>query len=310
MKLHLPQLTVSFLGTSAAWPSAKRNVASTAIKWGSEVLLFDCGEGTQRQLQKSDLSYMAVRTIFLTHLHGDHHYGLPGLLKTMQLNERTEPLEIVGPPGLRDLMAVYDRIARVHDQYPVKVTELKDGDVWTGQVYKVAARKLNHGIYNLGYSFMEPDRPGRFDKPTALELGVPEGPMLGKLQRGESIETPAGRTVRPDEVMGTPRKGRTIVITGDTAPCEALVELAQGSDLLIAEATYCQDMVEKAAEYGHMTAAQAAEMARRSGVRRLVLTHISPRYTDDAQHREEATAVFPETEIARDLMSMEVPLVD
>lgn len=310
MKLHLPQLTVSFLGTSAAWPSAKRNVASTALKWGSEVLLFDCGEGTQRQLQKSGLSYMAVRTVFLTHLHGDHHYGLPGLLKTMQLNERTQPLEIVGPPGLRGLMAVYDRIARVHDQFPIQVTEIADGDVWTAQVYKVAARKLNHGIYNLGYSFMEPDRPGRLDKPKALELGVPEGPMLGRLQRGETVETPDGRAVEPAEVMGPPRPGRKITITGDTAPCEALIELADGSDLLIAEATYCQDMVEKAAEYGHMTAAQAAEMARRADVRRLVLTHVSPRYTDDQQHRAEATKIFPAAEVAHDLMSMEVPLVD
>lgn len=310
MELHLPQLSVSFLGTSAAWPSAQRNVSSTALKWGSEILLFDCGEGTQRQLQKSGLSYMAVRTIFLTHLHGDHHYGLPGLLKTMQLNERTEPLDIVGPPGLRDLMAVYARLARVDDQFPVTVTELADGDVWTAQVYKVAARKLDHGIYNLGYAFMEPDRPGRFDKPTALELGVPEGPLFRKLQQGESVQTADGDAVRPDQVMGAPRKGRKVVVTGDTGPCEALVEMAADSDLLIAEATYCQDMVEKAAEYGHMTAAQAAEMARRSNVRRLVLTHLSPRYTDDERHREEATAVFPTTEVARDLMTLEVPLVD
>lgn len=308
MKFHLPQVTVTFLGTSAAWPSAQRNVSSTAIKWGGEVLLFDCGEGTQRQLQRSELSYMAVGKIFITHLHGDHHYGLPGLLKTMQLNERTEPLDIIGPPGLRDLMNVYGRIASVKGTFDVRVTELEDSGSLADGIYSVQARKLHHGVYNLGYAFMEPDRPGRFDKPKALELGVPEGPLFRRLQQGETVRTPDGKTVAPEDVLGPARKGRKIVITGDTGPCEALIELAQDADLLVSEATYCQDLAEKAVEYGHMTAAQAADMARRAGVQRLVLTHVSPRYTDDAQHLAEAKAVFPEVAVARDHWSVEVPL--
>jgi ribonuclease Z len=303
-------MTVHFLGTGGSWPSAQRNVAATAVKRGGEVLLFDCGEGTQRQFQRGGVSYQAVSRIFLSHLHGDHVYGLPGLFKTMQLNERTDPLDVYGPRGLRDLMGIYARIANVHDQYAIRVHELADGAEVPFEGYRVRARKMNHGLYNLAYALVEDDRPGRFDKPKALKLGVPEGPAFRRLQLGEAVKLKDGRTVTPDEVLGPPRPGRKIVITGDTGPCEELVSFAQSSTLLICEATYCAEMAERAAEYGHMTAAWAADAARRAGVKQLVLTHISPRYTDAAQHLAEARPVFPHVLVADDFFALEVPLSD
>lgn len=308
MVLHHPQLSVHFLGTGGSWPSAQRNVAATAVKRGGEILLFDCGEGTQRQFQRGGVSYQAISNVFVSHLHGDHVFGLPGLVKTMELNERTEPLDVFGPRGIRDLMAVFDRVANVRDQFPIRVHELQDGSIERFQGYEVQARRMNHRAVNLAYALQEDARPGRFDKATALKLGVPEGPAFRKLQLGEEVKTPNGRTVKPDDVLGAPRPGRRIVVTGDTGPCEELVSFAQKSALLIAEATYCAEMAERAAEYGHMTAAWAADAARRAGVERLVLTHISPRYADASQHLAEARPVFPGVVVAEDLQSLEVPL--
>jgi ribonuclease Z len=206
-------------------------------------------------------------------------------------------------------MSVYRLIAPVDKQFEVRVHEVRDGDVLDLGPYKVTARRLNHGAFNLGYAFEEPDRPGRFDKARALELGVPEGPLFRKLQTGQDVTTPGGTTVRSADVMGSPRKGRKIVITGDTAACQPLTELAEAADLLIAEGTYCNDMEAKAREYGHMTAQAAARTAQEARVRRLVLTHLSPRYTDDSTHLAEAREVFESTEVAHDLMTVEVPLV-
>lgn len=310
MVLHLPQLSVHFLGTGGSWPSAQRNVAATAVKWGSEVLLFDCGEGTQRQFQRSDLSYQAVAKIFLSHLHGDHYYGLPGLFKTMQLNERTAPLEIYGPPGTAELLEVYDRIANVHGQYSIQVKELRDGSEVRFDGYRVRAAKMAHGAFNLAYALEEDSRPGRFDKPKAISLGVPEGPAFRKLQMGGEVKTSDGRTVTAQMVLGPPRPGRKVVITGDTGPCESLVSFARGASLLVSEATYASDMADRAEEYGHMTAAWAAEAAKAARVERLALTHISPRYVSPDTHLAEARPQFPAVRVMDDLSVLEVPLVD
>jgi ribonuclease Z len=308
--LHQPQVSVHFLGTGGSWPSAERNVAATALKRGGDILLFDCGEGTQRQFQHSGLSYMAVQKIFLSHLHGDHCFGLPGLFKTMQLNERTAPLEVYGPRGLDDLMDVYGRIASVKGQYDIQWKELDEGDVVKGEGYSVACRRMNHTVTDLAYAYQEEGRPGRFNKQQALDLGVPEGPAFRRLQLGESVQSARGAVVRPQDVLGVGRAGRRIVITGDTGPCEALIEFAASADLLISEATYCNDMVERAEEYGHMTAAWAADAARRARVQQLVLTHLSPRYANAEQHRAEATPIFAATKVAKDFLQLEVPLVD
>lgn len=310
MALHQPQVSLHFLGTSGSWPTADRNVSATVLKRGGDELLFDCGEGTQRQFQKSGLSYMAVDRIFLSHLHGDHCYGLPGLLKTMQLNERTSPLEVYGPKGLDGLMDAFGRIAPVHDQFEVQWRELQEGDTVDGDGYRVRCRRMSHNALNLAYAYEEETRPGRFDKQKALNLGVPEGPLFRSLQMGQGVKSTSGKQVEPNDVLGPPRPGRRIVITGDTGPCEALVEFAASADLLISEATYCSDMVAKAQEYGHMTAAWAADAARRARVRELVLTHISPRYSNPDQHRAEASSVFPSTRVAKDFLAIEVPLVE
>lgn len=301
-------MSVHFLGTGGSWPSSQRNVSATAVKRGGEVLLFDCGEGTQRQFQKSELSYQAIRRIFISHLHGDHVYGLPGLFKTMQLNDRTEPLDLYGPRGLRDYMETLRRIADVKGQYPIQVHEAADGGVVELGDYSIHARRANHNAYNLAYSLQETTRPGRFDKPRALSLGVPEGPLFRKLQMGESVKLKSGATVSPNDVMGAPRPGRKLVVTGDTGPCTQLVDLARGASLLISEATYCADMEDRAAEYGHMTAAWAGRLAQEAGVGRLALTHISPRYTDPDRHLEEARAEFSNVFVAHDFARLEVPL--
>lgn len=308
MQLHLPQTSVHFLGTSAAWPTADRNVSAIAVKRGGEVLLFDCGEGTQRQFQKSGLSYMAVSKIFLSHFHGDHFFGLPGLLKTFQLNERTDPLHVYGPPGTHRLLEYYAPIADVHDQFRVEGHELSNGSETRLDGYRILTAKTTHKAHNLAYALVEEARPGRFNKPTALNLGVLEGPSFRKLQMGEAVKSKDGRIVTPEMVLGAPRPGRKIVISGDTGPCEELVRLSDAADLLILEATYCEDMADRAQEYGHLTARQAAETARRANARRLILTHFSPRYTDTFQHLAEAQPVFLPTEAARDFSAFEVPL--
>lgn len=294
-------MEVVFLGTGASWPTAKRNVAATAIKRGSEILLLDCGEGTQRQFQRSKLSYMQVTSIWISHLHADHFLGIPGLVQTMGLNERTEPLRIYGPPGTERLLQGLLRIGQRRRRFPVPVKELADGDVVDLDGYEVNARQVKHkDVTALAYALQEDARPGRFDKARALELGVPEGPLFGRLQRGEPVTTPEGREVTPDEVLGPPRRGRKVAYSGDCEPCEAMAELAQGADLLVHEATYASDFPD-ANGYGHSTAAQAAYIAKAADVGTLVLTHVSPRYTDVGPLEEEARKVFPDSHVASDL---------
>lgn len=297
-------MEIVFLGTSASWPTVDRNVAAVAVKRGSEILLFDCGEGTQRQFQKSRLSYMQVSRIFLSHLHLDHCWGVAPLVHTMRLNERKDPVMVYGPPGTKEF------VQRVVDPgkgraLKIGVQELKSGDTVRGDGYTVHCRELKHTAYNLGYALVEDERPGRFNKPRALELGVPEGKAFGKLQRGEAVTLEDGRTITPDMVLGPARKGRKVVYTGDCVPCEATVELAEGADVLVHESTYGSDFAD-ANQYGHSTAAQAAFMARSAGVGRLYLTHVSPRYTDARPLVEEARKVFPESHEARDFTEMVV----
>lgn len=288
-----------FLGTGGSWPSVHRNVAAVAVKRGAEIILFDCGEGTQRQFQKSKLSYMQVSRIFVTHLHADHFLGIPGLVQTMRLNERTEPLEIYGPPGTKRLMDTLTSIGRSRGGYRITVHELESGDVVRFDGYAVRAREVTHTTYALGYRLEEDDRPGRFNKERAIELGVPEGRLFGKLQRGETVETPDGRTVTPDDVLGAPRRGRSVAYTGDCTPCEGVVELAKDVEVLVHDSTYADDFPD-ANKHGHSTAAQAAFMALKAGAQRLYLTHISPRYKDAGPLVEEARKVFSESFEARD----------
>jgi ribonuclease Z len=299
-------LSVTFLGTGASWPTAERGMSAIAVKRGAEVLLWDCGEGTQRQIQKSGLSYQQINQIYLTHYHGDHCYGVPGLLKTMELNERTTPVHLYGPPGLHRLVDAWKQMRGWPKDYPVHVQELKPGDKVQRDGYEVQAYQADHGIQNLSYALQEEHRPGFFDKPKALALGIPEGPLFGRLQKGQTVTTKDGRTFTPDQVVGPARPGRRIVFSGDTQPCLGLLEAAVDADLFICEATFTHDLVDKAREVRHMTAREAAGVALKAKSRALVLTHISPRYKDVAPVLAEAKAVFDETRIADDFLTLDI----
>jgi ribonuclease Z len=303
------QMRLVFLGTAGSWPTAERNTSCVALKRGSEVLLFDCGEGTQRQFQRSGLSYMEVSRILVTHLHGDHYLGIAGLVQTMDMNGRTEPLVVHGPPGTREAVAALVHIGHFKPGFPIRVEELKDKAVVDCGDYALHARALKHNVPNLGYALVEGQRPGRFHKAKALEIGVPEGPAFGKLQRGEDVTLPDGRVVRSSDLVGAPRRGRKVAYTGDCVPSEATVELAMGADVLVHDSTFGSDYAE-ANDYGHSTAAQAAFIAQKAKVERLVLTHFSARYRDVRPLLEEARRVFPRADAAHDFLEVEVKFAE
>lgn len=301
-------LSVTFLGTGASWPTAERGLSAIAVKRGGEILLWDCGEGTQRQIQKSGLSYQQVSQIWLTHYHGDHCYGVPGLLKTMALNDRSAPLSVYGPPGLQRVVAAWKELRGWPKEFPIETREVRPGDVVQKDGYAVHVYAGDHGIQDIAIALQEEDRPGFFDKPKALALGIPEGPLFGKLQRGETVTTRDGRTFTPDQVLGPARPGRRIAFSGDTQPCLGLMEAAMDADLFICEATFTKDLVDKAREVRHMTAQEAAAVAAKAKAHRLVLTHISPRNRDTSPLLEEAKPVFPNVEAAADFLTIDVPV--
>jgi ribonuclease Z len=298
-------LDVVFLGTAASAPTAGRAPAALLVRRGGERLLFDCAEGTQRQLMRSTLGLPDLEEIFLTHFHADHTLGLPGMLKTFALRQRELPLTIYGPPGLRELFSDLRRVfGRV--SYPVETVELRPGDSLERDGYRILAFPVHHGVSALGYVLAEEDRPGRFDVEAADALGVPPGRERGALQRGESVTLDDGAVVTPDSVLGVARAGRRVVITGDTAPVETVRALAEDADLLVHEATFSEEERDRAADTLHSTALQAAEIARDAHARMLAITHISPRYFGP-ELLEEATSVFAATVCPRDFDVIEVP---
>jgi ribonuclease Z len=296
-------LSVTFLGTGGAVPSARRNTASVLVARGGERLMFDCGEGTQRQLQRS-LGLVQVDDIFLTHFHADHILGLPGLLKTWDLTDRREPLHIYGPRGLRDLFKTLSRIVGKIG-YPLELIELDPGDSVPLEDAEVRAFGVEHSARANGYALVEDDRPGRFDVETARRLGVPEGPAFAVLQRGEKVQGSTG-PVHPRDVIGESRPGRTIAITGDTAPCHATVSAAADADLLIHDASFSEEEAQRAAETGHSTVGQAAAVAKEAHVKLLALVHISSRY-HVGQVLDEARDIFAPTVAPRDFDVIELP---
>ena len=298
-------MKIVFLGTGGSWPSPERNVSAIAVKRGSEVILFDCGEGTQRQLMKSTVSFMQISKIFITHFHGDHFLGLPGLVQSMSLNDRKTKLEIYGPEGTIELVQIIMALGYYTPSYPVIIHDLEPGDVLEFDEYKVKVAEASHNVPTLMYSLEENPRPGKFDKPKALELGIPQGKLFSQLQQGKTVEHD-GKTFTPDMVLGPPRPGRKIVYTGDTKPCEAIVELAKDCDVLIHDSTTALDLEEKSNSYGHSSSAQAAKAAKDAGAVKLFLTHISPRYDETEQILADAIAIFGNTEIAIDFTEYEV----
>jgi ribonuclease Z len=296
-------LSVAFLGTGGAVPSARRSTASLLLARGGERLLFDCGEGTQRQMQRS-LGLVQVDEIYLTHFHADHFLGLPGLLKTYDLTERRTPLTVYGPRGLHDLFKTLTRlVGRLG--FKLDLVELEPGDAVPREGAEVSAFAVEHSVRACGYALLEADRPGRFDPAAAKRLGVQEGPAFAALQRGEPVEGSAG-AVQPGEVMGEPRPGRTVAITGDTAPCRATVEAAKGAQLLVHDASFSEQEAQRAADTAHSTVGQAAAVAREAGVEMLALVHISSRYHVGAV-LEEAREVFPPTVAPRDFDRIDIP---
>lgn len=304
----MTQLNIIFLGTGGSWPTVKRNVTSIALKRGSEVLLFDCGEGTQRQFQKSKLSHMQISKIFITHFHGDHFLGLPGLIQTMQLNDRDKPLHVYGPKGMKRLLQQLLSLGYFRPGYKIVAHEVVDGDVLDFDDYVVHVLRVKHGVTAVAYSLEEKIRPGKFDKPKALKLGIPEGPLFSRLQRGKTITLKDGRKINPDMVLGAPRKGRKIVISGDTKPCDKMIEFSKDADVLIHDATFDSSLEDVAGEYGHATAFQAAEIAKKADVDKLFLTHISPRYLDQRVLEDDARKVFKNSFVAKDFQEIEVKL--
>jgi ribonuclease Z len=301
-------LDLVFLGTAGSMPTAQRAPAALLVRRGGDRLLFDCAEGTQRQLLRSSVGLVELGEIFVTHFHADHILGLPGLFKTFSLRGRERPLEVHGPRGLVDLLGSLKRVVGKLS-YEVRVVEVEPGDVLERDGYRLAAFAVAHGVPAVGWSLIEATRPGRFDVEAADALGVPSGPARGALQRGESVTLPDGRTVSADQVLGPPRPGRKIAITGDTAPSETIVEAAWGADVLVTEATFSEEERERAEETMHQTAAQAAGIAQRANVGLLALTHLSNRYFGPEIARE-AREIFPDTVVPKDFDVVEVPFAE
>jgi len=301
-------LTLLLLGTSASRPTVERNVSSIALVREGETMLFDCGEGTQRQMMRYGVAF-SLSDIFFTHFHADHVIGVIGLMRTMALQGRTDPLRLWGPKGAARHLKRAEQFGVDRLTFPVQITELDAGERIKRNEYAIVPFQVQHGPgAAFGYALKEDDRKGRFDPDLARELGVPEGPLWGRLHRGDSITLDDGRTIDSSVLVGSPRPGRSVVITGDTRPCDATEEEARGADLLVHEATFGDEEAERAVETGHSTAREAAQLARRAGCQRLLLTHFSARYSRDAADLEaQARAEFPDVTIAKDGMQIDVP---
>src|SRR5436190_5286226 len=298
-------LDLVFLGTSGSVPTAQRAPSALLLRRGGERLLFDCGEGTQRQLLRSNVGLVELREVFISHFHADHYLGLPGMLKTFALRGRELPLTVYGPRGLKDLFSTLRRVfGRL--PYALELVELRPGDVLERGEYNLVTFAVAHAVESMGFALVEHPRPGRFDVAAADALGVPSGPERGLLQAGESVQLADGRVVTPDEVLGPPRPGRRVVLSGDTAPSQTVVEAARGAEVLVHEATFLDEERERAQETAHSTALDAAEVAREADVGLLALTHLSNRYFGPEVVRE-ARTIFPETVVPKDFDVIDVP---
>ncbi len=300
-------LSLTFLGTSAARPTVERSVSCITIAREGETLMFDCGEGTQRQMMRYGVGF-GLSEIFFTHFHADHLLGVVGLVRTLALQGRTDPMRFYGPKDARDILKDALELGVERAGFEVELTELKPGQVLDRGEYDLEVVPVEHGRSAVGYVLREHERLGRFDPDKARALGIPEGPLWGKIHKGEAVTLDAGRTVEPAELVGAPRPGRVVVLSGDTRPSESVVEAASGADLLVHEATFGSEEKERAKETGHSTAGEAAQVALAAGVKQLALTHLSARYSaNSATLLEEAKEIFPETVVARDGMTIEVP---
>jgi len=302
-------LRVVFLGTAASIPTSTRTLASMAIQRQGELFLFDCGECTQRQMIQAALGFNRKTRVFITHMHGDHVLGLPGLFQTMSLLGRDKPLKVYGPQGIKAFVDATIKTVKFSLIFTVEVYEIEnEGVVCQEKQYEVHAAWAEHSIPSLAYALIERTRPGRFHLEKAAALGVPEGPLWSRLQQGYEVKLSDGRVVKSEQVLGPPRPGRKIVYVGDTRPSDNVAVLSKDADVLIHEATFSDDLIERAKEDMHSTPSEAALVAKKAQVKLLVLTHISARYGDSNLLLEQAKKIFPEVRIAKDLEKMDIPL--
>jgi ribonuclease Z len=300
---------VIFLGTGGSIPTAKRSLPAVLVQRENEHIMFDCGEGVQRQMIKAKTGFHRKMKILITHMHGDHVLGLPGLLQTMALLNRERKIEVYGPEGIDEFFKCVRKTVQFGLTFPVEIHEVTTvGEICHEEEYIIEAAWANHAIPALAYCLREKSRPGHFSTETAIALGVPEGPLWGRLQKGMQIKTVDGKTVRPPQVMGKLRQGRKVAYTGDTRPFKELINLALRADLLIHDATLDDELADRAEEDGHSTPSQAALAAKKARVQRLILTHISARYSDAEKLVKQARKTFKNTDAAEDLMRIEIPL--
>jgi ribonuclease Z len=294
-----------FLGTSAAQPTIERGMTCICLVLDKEILMFDAGEGAQVAFQKAKLGWNKKMKIFVTHLHGDHCVGILGLLQTMSLQNRTESLDIFGPPGIDEFLAANLKILNFGLTFPVRINRIKEGPVFDDITYTIHVCEAEHSIPAYSYLFAEKDRPGKFYPEKAKQLEVPEGKLWHELQSGKEVKV-GGKTIKPSDVMGERRPGRKIGISGDTRPTKKLEEFFKGCDYITFDSTYSDTLRDKAKENYHSTSVEAAELAKRAGVSNLILTHFSARYDDAGELVKEAKAVHGSVIAAKDLMEIEI----
>ncbi len=294
-------LNVIFLGTAGSVPTPMRGLPAVAVRRTDELFMFDCGEGVQRQMIRARVGFHRKMKVFISHIHGDHMLGLPGMIQTMALMDRKQKLEVFGPVGIKAFIKGIHDTVQFTLTFPIEITEIARPGLLCGEKeYKVYTARTDHEIFSLAYALVEAPRPGRFNTEKAKALGVPEGPLWSKLQRGEKVALPNGLLVKPEEIVGEPRAGRKIVYSGDTRPCRSLVELAENADLLVHESTFDDELTQRAQEDGHSTPSQAAEVARKSRTKHLILTHISARYKNAQVLLDQAKKIFPNVTVAED----------
>jgi ribonuclease Z len=300
-------LRVIFLGTGGSLPTRNRNPSAVMVNREGELLLFDCGEGTQQQMMRAKTGMKSLSSIFVSHFHADHFLGIPGLIQTMSFMGRKEPLFIYGPEGTREFTELFKAFGYFNLNYEIQGIQLGPGDIVDRKDYLIRALKTEHSIPSIGYALVEKPRPGRFNREKAINLGIPPGPLFSQLQKGNTVKV-NGKLVKPEDVMGPMRPGRTVVYSGDTRPCESVLEASRDADLLIHDCSFADEMADWAEESKHSTAGEVATLAKQAGVRKLILTHISSRYTDNVEPiLIDSKEIYNEVIVAEDLMEVEIP---
>jgi ribonuclease Z len=294
------------LGSTGGVPTPERGLPAILVDVEGELVLFDCGEGTQRQMMKAGYGLCSRMRIFITHLHGDHIFGLPGMIQTMNLLNRIHPLEIYGPPSLKEFIEETTVATMSEPVFKLSIYEVSEGEVFKGKRYRIEGAWADHSRATMAYRMVVGSSLGKFKPRRARLLGVPEGPLWSELKSGRKIILKDGRVVEPKEVLGKPVPGKILVYSGDTRFSHNIIELARGADMLIHEGTLASDLKDWAEMEGHSTAEVAAKVAKEAGAKRLILTHISARYPDVGVLVEEARRIFPKTEVAQDLKVYEL----